>query len=54
MRIPIVMLTDVNYISQIRVTIWSMRKNTDQDIILDITILCSEKLEEDAKIDYMN
>lgn len=49
MKIPIVMLTDVNYISQTRVAIWSMRRNTDQDTILDITILCSEKLEEHAK-----
>ncbi len=49
MRIPIVMVTDINYISQTRVTIWTMGKNAEQDTILDITILCSEKLEEDGK-----
>lgn len=50
MRIPIVMVTDINYISPTRVAIWTMRKNTSQDVILDITILCCEDLREDSKI----
>lgn len=44
MKIPIVMVTDANYIFQTRVTIWTMRKNTCIDVLLEITILCSLQL----------
>lgn len=44
MRIPIVMVSDENYIFQTRVAIWTMRKSTCKDVLLDITILCSEQL----------
>lgn len=49
MRIPVVMTTDTNYILQTRITIWTMRKSTNHDSVLDITILCSENLNEDDK-----
>ena len=49
MRIPVVMVTDTNYILQTRITIWTMRKSTNHDSVLDITILCSENLNEDDK-----
>lgn len=46
MRIPVVMVSDTNYISPTRVAIWSMRKSTNKDIFLDIIILCSAQLED--------
>ena len=49
MRIPVVMVSDDNYISQTRVTIWTMRKNTNKEIFMDISILCSEQLEERSR-----
>lgn len=49
MRIPIVMVSDVNYISQTRVTIWTMRKNTCEDVLLEITILCPDGLRESER-----
>ena len=42
MRIPIVMVSDNNYILQTKVAIWSMRENTCADIFL--TIICSSQL----------
>lgn len=44
MRIPIVMVSDNNYILQTKVAIWSMRENTCADILLEITIICSSQL----------
>ena len=44
MRIPIVMVSDNNYILQTKVAIWSMRENTCADIFLEITIICSSQL----------
>lgn len=49
MKIPIAMVCDGNYISQTRVTIWTMRKSTREDAFLEITVLCSAKLKEDEK-----
>lgn len=49
MRIPIVMLSDENYISPTRVAIWTMRKSTCEDVLLDITVLCSDELGENAR-----
>lgn len=44
MKIPVVMVSDDNFISQIRVAVWTMRKSTYKDIFLEITILCSKEL----------
>lgn len=49
MRIPIVMVTDTNYVTQTRVAIWTMRKSTCADVILDITILCSDQLDTKSR-----
>lgn len=49
MKIPIAMVCDQNYISQTRVTIWTMRKSTSEDAFLEITVLCSNKLKENEK-----
>lgn len=38
------MVSDENYISQTRVTIWTMRKSTREDIFLEITVLCTSEL----------
>lgn len=45
-KIPIVMVSDKNYIIQTRVAIWSMRKSTNAETGLKIMILCSETLEK--------
>lgn len=49
MRIPIVMVSDDNFISQIRVAIWSMRKSTCKEAFLEITILCLKELGESSR-----
>lgn len=49
MRIPIVMVSDTNYISQTRVAIWTMRKNTCRDVLLEVTILCPDSLTENER-----
>lgn len=49
MRIPIVMVADKNYISQTRVAIWTMRKNTNKDVFLEVTIFCSAQLEQESR-----
>lgn len=43
------MVSDSNYISQTRVTIWTMRKNTFKDVFLEITILCPSSLMESER-----
>lgn len=48
-KIPIVMLSDENYIFQTRVAIWSMRKNTPVETVLEITILCSKELDNNSR-----
>lgn len=45
MKIPIVMVSDANYISQTRVAIWTMRENTSIDVSLEITVFCSPQLD---------
>ncbi len=49
MKIPIVMVCDQNYISQTRVTIWTMRHSTCNDVMLEVTVLCSEELQKKDK-----
>lgn len=49
MHIPIVMVSDAGYISQTRVTVWTMRKSTSDEVSLHITILCPAGLGEDER-----
>lgn len=49
MKIPIVMVCDQNYILQTRVTIWTMRKSTCEDVFLEVTILCAKNMTDNAK-----
>lgn len=49
MSIPIVMVSDSNYIFQTKVAVWSMRKSTCRDVCLNITILCSDNLDRDDR-----
>lgn len=46
MKIPVVMVSDENYISQTRVAIWTMCENLCKDSFLEITILCSALLDK--------
>lgn len=48
-KIPIVMVSDKNYISQTRVAIWTMRKNLSPKAFLEITIFCSAKLDKQSR-----
>ncbi len=45
MKIPIVMVSDANYISQIKVAIWTMRESTSKEVLLEITVFCSSYLD---------
>ena len=47
MLIDILMLTDCNYVSQVKVTMYSICENTDQKIVF--TILCDENLDQASK-----
>ena len=49
MRIPVVMTMDDNYVSQIKVVIYSMRKHTLDEIFLNVTVLCDRKLSDIVK-----
>ena len=49
-KIPVVMLSDENYILQTRVAIWSMRKNTSIESTLEIVILCSKELDSYSRL----
>lgn len=49
-KIPVVMLSDENYILQTRVAIWSMRKNTLIETTLEIVILCSKELDSYSRL----
>ncbi|MCI8529325.1 MAG: glycosyltransferase family 8 protein [Lachnospiraceae bacterium] len=44
MKIPIVMACDKSYISQLKVTIWTMSRSACKNSLLEVTILCSEEL----------
>ena len=46
MKIPILMNTDDNFISQLRTAIVSARKATPYNHILDVTILCNKELKK--------
>lgn len=49
MKISVVMVSDKNYISQTRVTIWTMKKNISSKVLLEITIFCSQKLDKESR-----
>lgn len=49
MKIPIVMVSDENYISQIKVAIWTMRESTCTDVLLEITVFCSSQLDASSR-----
>lgn len=49
MPINVLMTTDDNYISQAKVTIYSVCENTDSETRLDFTILCEKSLDTESR-----